>query len=103
MNQSLVTAARQEDKTRISLAPVLDVAGSGELKKQLEKIFRRKQPFELDGSAVERIDTAALQVLVAFSRESRNREIDVKWAEVSDSLRAASTLLGLNHELGIGN
>jgi len=103
MNQSLVTATRQEDRTRISLGPVLDVAGSGELKKQLEKVFRRKQPFELDGSAVERVDSAALQVLVAFSRESHKRKIDLEWAEVSDSLRAASTLLGLDRELGIGN
>ncbi|MGW8248442.1 MAG: STAS domain-containing protein [Acidiferrobacterales bacterium] len=103
MNQSLVKATRQEDKTRISLGPVLDVAGSGELKKQLEKIFRRKRPFELDGSAVERVDTAALQVLVAFSRESHNREIDLRWAEVSDALRTASTMLGLNQELGINN
>jgi len=103
MNQSLVTAARQEDKTRISFGPVLDVAGSGELKKQLDKVFRRKSPFVLDGSAVERVDTAALQVLVAFSRESRHREIDLKWVEVSDPLRNASTLLGLNHELGINN
>lgn len=103
MNHSLVTAIRQEDKTRISLGAVLDVAVSGELKKQLEKVFRRKRPFELDGSAVERVDTAALQVLVAFSRETRNREIDLKWAEVSDSLRTASTLLGLNQALGISN
>jgi len=103
MNQSLLTATRKDDKTRISFGPVLDVAGSGELKKQLEKVFRRKPPFELDGSAVERVDTAALQVLAAFSRESRNREIELTWADVSDSLRNASTLLGLTQELGIRN
>ena len=103
MNQSLLTATRKQDKTRISFGPVLDVSGSGELKKQLEKIFRRKSPFELDGSAIERIDTAALQVLAAFSRESRNRDIELAWAGVSDSLRNASTLLGLTRELGISN
>ena len=101
MNQSLLTATRKQDKTRISFGPVLDVSGSGELKKQLEKIFRRKTPFELDGSAIERIDTAALQVLVAFSRESRNRDIELTWANASDPLRNASTLLGLTQELGI--
>jgi len=103
MNQSLLTAKRKDDKTRISFGPVLDVAGSGELKKQLEKVFRRKPPFELDGSAIERIDTAALQVLVAFSHESRGRKIELTWADVSDSLRNASTLLGLTQELGIRN
>ena len=103
MNEGLLTATRKQDKTRISFGPVLDVSGSGELKKQLEKIFRRKSPFELDGSAIERIDTAALQVLAAFSRESRNRDIELAWAGVSDSLRNASTLLGLTRELGISN
>ena len=103
MSQGLLTATRKQDKTRISFGPVLDVSGSGELKKQLEKIFRRKSPFELDGSAIERIDTAALQVLAAFSRESRNRDIELAWAGVSDSLRNASTLLGLTRELGISN
>ena len=103
MSQGLLTATRKQDKTRISFGPVLDVSGSGELKKQLEKVFRRKSPFELDGSAIERIDTAALQVLAAFSRESRNRDIELAWAGVSDSLRNASTLLGLTQELGISN
>jgi len=103
MDPSLLTATRKDNKTRISFGPVLDVAGSGELKKQLEKVFRRKPPFELDGSAIERVDTAALQVLVAFSRESHDREIDLTWTEVSDPLRNASTLLGLTHELGIHN
>jgi len=103
MNQTLVTATRQQDRTRIAFAPVLDVASAVELKKQLEKIFRRKAPFELDGSAIERVDTAILQVLVAFYRESRDREIDLDWVEVSDPLRNASSLLGLTRELGMGS
>lgn len=103
MNQSLVTAKRQEDKTRISFGPVLDVASSSELKKQLGKVFRRKSPFELDGSAIERVDTAALQVLLAFARESRDRKKELEWSEVSETLMNASTLLGISRELGIGN
>jgi len=103
MNQNLITATRNQNKTHIELAPVLDVAGAGELKKQLEKVFRRKPPFELDGSAVERVDTAALQVLIAFARESRNRDIELEWSDVSNSLRSACSLLGLAHELGMRN
>lgn len=103
MNHSLLTATRQKDRTQVSFGPVLDVAGAVELKKQLEKLFRRKPPFELDGSAIERVDTAALQVLLAFSRESRDRDVALEWSGVSDSLRSASTLLGLAHELGIND
>jgi phospholipid transport system transporter-binding protein len=103
MNQSLVTATRKGDKTRISFGPILDVAGSSELKKQLDKVFRRKSPFELDGSAIERVDTAALQVLLAFARESHNRKKELGWSEVSEPLMNASTLLGISRELGISN
>ena len=103
MSKNLLKISRKGDKTRIILAPQLDVANSVQLKNELGNAFRRKPPFELDGSSVERVDTAGLQVLTAFKAESRNRDIDLSWAGASDALRKSAELLGLSSELELSD
>jgi anti-anti-sigma regulatory factor len=49
----------------------------------------------LDGQAVERIDTAALQLLALFRREVVTRGGAVRWREPSEALHDAGVLLGL--------
>lgn len=103
MSKNLLNVSRQGDRTRIVLASQLDVANSLQLKKELGKVFRRKSPFEIDGASVERVDTAGLQVLVAFRAEARNRDIDLVWAAASDTLRKSAKLLGLTNVLEPGD
>lgn len=55
----------------------------------------------LDGSAVDRIDTAALQVLVAFQRDAQKRGQQVSWAGVSAPLHDAASQLGLAQTLAL--
>ena len=55
----------------------------------------------VDGSAVERIDTAGLQMLVSFTRHQATRGKTVKWTAVSQELSRGSQLLGLNALLGL--
>jgi phospholipid transport system transporter-binding protein len=49
----------------------------------------------LDGRAVERIDTAALQLLVLFQRELAARGNALRWSGTSEALDEAAALLGL--------
>ncbi len=49
----------------------------------------------LDGQAVERIDTAALQLLTLFRREMTTRGGTVSWRGPSVALHEAADLLGL--------
>ncbi len=49
----------------------------------------------LDGQAVQRIDTAALQLLALFRREVNTRGGTVSWRGPSDALHEAANLLGL--------
>jgi len=49
----------------------------------------------LDGQAVERIDTAALQLLALFRREVNTRGGTVSWRGPSVALHEAANLLGL--------
>ncbi|MEO7071703.1 MAG: STAS domain-containing protein [Rhodanobacter sp.] len=53
----------------------------------------------LDGQAVERIDTAALQLLALFRREVATRGGSVRWREPSGALHDAASLLGLTNLL----
>ncbi len=49
----------------------------------------------LDGRAVERTDTAALQLLTLFQREVQARGKSLSWCGASDALNEAAALLGL--------
>lgn len=56
---------------------------------------------ELDGAAVSRVDTAALQLLAAFRRELAAQGRTLRWLGVSDALREAAGLLGLAQTLDL--
>jgi ABC-type transporter Mla MlaB component len=53
----------------------------------------------LDGSQVERVDTAALQLLLLFRREAVARDCTVSWHGASGALGEAAALLGLAQTL----
>ncbi|MBB6186221.1 STAS domain-containing protein [Rhodanobacter sp. MP7CTX1] len=55
----------------------------------------------LEASGVERVDTAALQLLVAFHRDALARGQQVAWASVSAPLRDAAERLGLTKTLAL--
>ena len=55
----------------------------------------------LDGSAVERIDTAGLQMLVSFAKYHAVSGKRMQWAAASQELQRGSRLLGLDEALGL--
>ena len=55
----------------------------------------------VDATSVELIDTAALQLLVAFSNELRRNAGELEWRGVSDTLRNAAQLLDLESSLAL--
>ncbi|PWK81079.1 STAS domain-containing protein [Fulvimonas soli] len=55
----------------------------------------------LDGRAVERVDTAALQLLTLFRREAAARGRAVTWLGASETLRDAAVVLGLTQALDL--
>lgn len=50
----------------------------------------------IDGTRVERVDTAGLQVLVAFAIDCMERQIDFAWAGRSPALSRGVRLLGVD-------
>lgn len=76
------------------------IADVGGLHQQLRKALESSE-IVLDGTTVERVDTAALQVLVAFQRDAQKHGCRVSWAGVSAPLHDAATQLGLAQVLAL--
>jgi len=55
----------------------------------------------VDGSAVERIDTAGLQLLLSFVKHQASRGKSVRWLASSPELIRGSQLLGIAGILGL--
>lgn len=75
------------------------VAEADTLKSTLVRRLNESQPVTLDVSALQRIDTAALQLLAAFVRDRRTAGRAVVWHGNAAALDAAAGLLGLHHML----
>lgn len=73
----------------------LDITTAAELHALLMQVLASKQPVVLEGAAVTRVDTAALQVLSAFFQDARAQGISVQWKEPSEALRRSAALLDL--------
>lgn len=74
---------------------MLDISVVTELRAHLLEALAAKYPVRLDGSAVERADTAVLQVLTAFFQDARAQDISVQWTSASDALIRSAELLGI--------
>jgi len=72
------------------------IAQAESFSSQLEDAFRKSHSVRFDGSAVDRIDTSTLQLLVAFFRDMEHAGIQVAWVSVSDALVTSAKLLGVD-------
>ena len=68
---------------------------SVDLKRELLAHLERKAPLFIDGSAVERVDTTGVQLLVAFSLDCMERGVAFGWPGRSEALKRAIELLGV--------
>jgi ABC-type transporter Mla MlaB component len=83
----------------LSLAADCTVAEADSLKSELARRLNESAPVTLDVSALQRIDTAGLQLLAAFVRDRRTAGRAVAWRGRAAALEAAAGLLGLQDML----
>jgi anti-anti-sigma regulatory factor len=69
------------------------------LKLTLTRLLRNVKPVTLDARAVQRIDTASMQLLAAFALERAARELAVAVGDASAEFLQATRLLGLEQLL----
>lgn len=80
----------------IQLKQQVTLANLSELHDELQQLLGKR--VQLSGSQVQRVDTAALQLLLAFMHCS---EVSVCWTDHSPALRQAAQLLGLSTLLSL--
>lgn len=85
----------------ITLAAVLDALQGVELYAALGPLLDNPAPVTLDAGKVERVDTLALQVLLAFVMARCSAGQAVGWSQVSTEFRRATDLLGMSQPLGL--
>ena len=94
--------AREPSPVAFALPAECTLAGASELKTHLTPLLSHPASVKLDGSRVRRIDTASLQLLVAFIRDRRANGLPIEWMGQTPTLGHAVNLLGLTAELDAG-
>jgi phospholipid transport system transporter-binding protein len=92
--------AEAKSEVRLGIPADFRIADVTDMHRQLSDALDATQ-IALDGSAVDRIDTAALQLLVVFQREVQKRGNQMNWAGVSAPLHDAASQLGLAQILAL--
>ena len=86
----------------IDLPARLSIAQSAEWRRMLAACCEGQTPLLLDGSRVEEIDTAILQLLVSAWLNAAKRGVDCRWQGASEALRHSATLIGVAAALQLG-
>jgi anti-anti-sigma regulatory factor len=79
----------------IELDPRLTIVQAAELHRMMVARLEGNWPFIVDGTRVEEIDTAVLQLLTSLWRTGRERGIACTWRGASDALRRSAALIGV--------
>lgn len=96
-------AKSRKHDDQIVLAAVLDAPQGMELHAALAPFLEATAPVLLNAGKVERVDSLALQVLLAFVMARRSAGQAVEWSQVSTEFRRATDLLGMSQSLGLAS
>ncbi len=88
-------ATRVKPPARIELEARMTIAQAADLHRKLLARTAQGVGVVVDGSRVEEIDTAILQLLASLRRTCLERGIACTWHGASDTLRQAADLIGL--------
>jgi ABC-type transporter Mla MlaB component len=86
---------KEPASTTLALAAECTVSDAGSLKERLAGLLDEPQAVTLDITALQRIDTAGMQVITAFVRERAGHGRPVEWRGTAPVLANAAHLLGL--------
>jgi anti-anti-sigma regulatory factor len=81
--------------TRVDVGSSCTIRDAAQLKTSLLEALDRPAPIELDAGKVTDIDTAALQLVVAFSLDCLEHNVPFYWSERSAAFNAAVDLAGV--------
>jgi len=95
----VASVAVEASQSEIALNSNCTVKDAVALKRSLMALKDAQDTVVIDASAVERVDTATLQLLCAFVRERVGSDREVLWRSPSAAVFEASRLLGVSELL----
>lgn len=84
----------EEPRNTVALGKQVDISMAGILYQQLSSALDTEETPVLDGSETERIDTAGVQLLIAFRRQAELQGRSWEWVNRPACLEEAESLLG---------
>lgn len=96
-----MTESVESGKTVINCEPTIDISSAQNLYDHLKNAIDNDHDVEINAGDVTRVDTAILQVFIAFTLESKTKGVMVEWGAVSDAFYASAKLLGLENILNL--
>jgi ABC-type transporter Mla MlaB component len=100
-NQTNALPLVKDATTATSFGKVLGISTVNELYRSLRQLFESGQTVELDVSRVERVDTAALQLLCAFVCDSNALGRKIQWYRPTSALISSAKLLQIHRLLAL--
>ena len=103
-NQKNKTQKRKvkADKTNLVLDSIITINDAQTMYTHLNSLLELKQDITIDASAVEMLDTAILQLLLAFVNKIKDQNRQVVWIKPSEEMINRATTLRLQAGLGLG-
>lgn len=102
MAEGTSTARKRGTRSRVVHLPAqLGIASVAELKTVLTDALASGRPVTLDARAVEQIDGAGLQLLVAFHNAMQAIGQPMAWKHLPSALSEAAALFGVRKTLGL--
>ncbi|HEY5682622.1 MAG TPA: STAS domain-containing protein [Sulfuricaulis sp.] len=100
-NMDPVHIKQTADATHVALEATLGIQDARVLHERLGSLLTAAKTVVVDGSRVERLDAAILQVLAGFARSAHERGLALSWHSPSPVLQQAVRVLGLESILGM--
>lgn len=91
------------DTTHVMLEAALGIKDARVLHEKLNSVLAAATAVVLDGSRVERLDAAAMQVLAGFTRAAREHGLALTWQSPSPVLLQAARVLGFESILELAS
>jgi anti-anti-sigma regulatory factor len=89
------SSAQSEARGRVVLGGSCTIHEAAAIKAHMLEQLARSGPYEIDGNAVERIDAAGVQLIVAFALDCLEHGVDYVWTGRSETLEHAIELLSV--------
>jgi anti-anti-sigma regulatory factor len=90
-----VEGATTEPRGRVVLGGSCTIHEAAAIKAHMIEQLARPGPYEIDGSAVNRVDAAGLQLCVAFALDCLERGLEYVWTGRSTTLEEAISQLSV--------